>query len=58
MNWQAARDDSRVLVVNSLTGIADIPLSIVTFRYTLRDGFAALAAKFHVGEYKRYAWLE
>ena len=52
MKWQAAGDDSRVLIVDGIAGIADKSLAIVSGWNTVCDSFATLATIIHVDSIK------
>jgi hypothetical protein len=46
-NWDAARDDVGVLVMNGLALVADITRHIVTFWCSLTDAMPTLTTEFH-----------
>ena len=48
MEWQAASDNPGVLIVNMITIVADIAWAVITGRYSMADGTAALVTEVHL----------
>ncbi len=47
VDWQAAGDNPRVLIVNMITIVTDIAWTSVAGWYSMADGTAALVTKVH-----------